>query len=447
MKSVARMLKRAERADKLVADKISWVLPEQLIGVEIELDCKAHDNIIFPAPDDTLWRTTRDGSLIRGTEFVLAHPMAGDQLAVAVNNFFKAGGRWERTVTSSTHIHVDMMEKETPATSIQSLVLLVYMTENAIFREVADGREWCGYTNSLASAPDYFIQSVLGCNIEEDSRTMQAALSDSSGLGRYYGLNLLALTKYGSIEFRYFPTVMSREELISWINMVQSYKKAAIDHPTMPDIEKIVSSEDAYQEFITTYFAEWREMFLKSAPFYYVRRMYDNAVALYNASKARTGIKNFYDQDKIIASTKYKKFFGEATTKVTPRNEIYSTNVFEDVEISASDTPLRTAPVPPAVRPTRARRSPTNPFPADQQTYYVPDNANSRTSYQDLISLSDMYREALERITNINVNPSIGAASDTADAINELRAYGEWDVAQPTENSATSNTSSSGEQS
>src|SRR5690606_33589053 len=114
MRNVAQVLGRQPRK-KLVFDKIAWPNNDQLIGLEIEVDSVGNKRVKFPDLDySTAWRKTNDGSLRNGYEYVLRNPLAGDALSEAIHEFFVSEPVIHRTSTGSTHIHIDMMEENTP---------------------------------------------------------------------------------------------------------------------------------------------------------------------------------------------------------------------------------------------------------------------------------------------------------------------------------------------
>ena len=282
MKSLASLIGKRER-NMLKNIDVEWVLPEQLMGIEVEVDRSPGDSShswIFP---DTVagWRRTSDGSLRNGVEYVLECPKAGKDLTTAILNLFQEGV-FGRQTTSSTHVHLDMLEADTTSGMMQAMVLLVYATEDTIFALSDPGREFCGFTNKLNTVGEDLLAYVLQDNIDDDSGR---ALSNYSSAGRYYGLNLMSLVKYGSLEFRYFPTATSHQELIDWVQLVQSYKRAVFDLGSIEGVKHMLRSEDSYSEFVTTYFKQWAEWFFKVCPYKKVVKSTNTALAIANASK------------------------------------------------------------------------------------------------------------------------------------------------------------------
>lgn len=276
MKTLASVLGKPLRF-KNAAGPVYWPLPEQLIGIEIEVESKAlkyGTHNLFP-----YWNKIGDGSLLSGAEFVLQQPLAGSSLSTAIHQFFSQI-KTQRATTSSTHIHVDMMEDNTNVNTVQAMLLLVYILEKALYNVADPGREWCGYTNSLSSAPEDMLAELLRPDLIDNVDSLITVCNNGYGAGRYYGFNVLALQKYGSVEFRYFPTATSPEELVDWVMLVQSFKRAALAISDPKELETIVATERDYVDFLGNFFGKWVETILKHVPWRDARRNYYKAMAV-----------------------------------------------------------------------------------------------------------------------------------------------------------------------
>jgi hypothetical protein len=347
MKNVAQTLRKTSRGKKEDNSKrYVFPLPDQLIGLEVEVDTPERNERIlaefrWPEQYAPYWNKTRDGSLRNGSEYVLAAPMAGNMLSDAVCKLFAGGTSIFRTTTGSTHIHVDMLEDDTPIACVQVLVLLLFMLEGAIFAACDPGREWCGYTNKLSSAPDALLGAILNCDLNEspDSFIDAIAGQQASLIGRYYGLNLQALHKYGSVEFRYFPTATSADELASWVTMVQMFKKAALDIGTVSNLQEVVENESRYNDLIATYFGPWLDAFMKEVPHYKAVGSFQKALA--TAASQQCRVKNSrwsdeFDPRAITGSKVYSKLIKKRKRDANVREGL-------QVNVCNDDDPTPTA--------------------------------------------------------------------------------------------------------
>lgn len=235
----------------------SFVLPDTFMGVEVEVDCDQGSPSIFPFHDNiSYWNPHHDGSLVNGYEYTLRMPLCGGMLSDAIEQLYAPPSQFFRTFTGSTHIHIDMLEEEVTLDVLRTMVLLVYILEPMLYATGDCSREWCGYANSLKSADPTLLSTLFSTNV---NRTFRNTYRRGGSLGRYYGLNLAALTDYGSLEFRYFPTATSAEELVKWVNLVQSFKKAALEIGSPSMLKNIINDEMAYNNMLNTYFAPYAE--------------------------------------------------------------------------------------------------------------------------------------------------------------------------------------------
>ncbi len=293
MKNLAQVWGRAPRVQPTAVD-VNWVDPKQLIGIEIEAE---HQNASLPESYQisNWWEITSDGSLRNGNEYRLNRPMAGNDLANAIRNFFSSG-RIRRAITSGTHIHVDMMEEHTSIGSMQALYLLVYILEPAIFSIVDAGREWCGYTNSLESAPADLHAVMLDPQLDNVSEKL-VSLTNQGRRFKYYGLNFVPLSRFGSVEFRYFPTATSEAEMVEWVQLVMSFKQAAYRLGSTAALSEVTANVSAYDNFIRVNFEPWADRILSVMP------------ATEAAKRCRTAMLKHV----VASSAKWPKFDGKCT--------------------------------------------------------------------------------------------------------------------------------------
>ena len=103
---------------------------------------------------------------------------------------------------------------------------------------------------------------------------------NATSVSRYYGLNLQALTKYGSVEFRYFPTAESADELVRWVKLVQIFKKAALEIGTTDKLIALLTTEEGYNSFLATYFSEYSAEVEASGGYEKVRALMQKALII-----------------------------------------------------------------------------------------------------------------------------------------------------------------------
>lgn len=221
-----------------------------LIGVEHELEGARGTDF---EQDFSAWNAIRDGSLRdSGIEYVLKAPLAGEPLVEAINllGAYVEGRRNicvnERT---STHIHMDARDM-TPRQLLTFCV--VYTTfEQAIFSMCEDSRlenNFCIPVRKNAGVINRLSQ--LSKNIDS-SRAVEQLASDNY---RYAALNMAALRRFGSLEFRMRESLTDPSSLKDWINIFLSIKEFALangNDPIQETLSRLASlSPSAVSNFI-----------------------------------------------------------------------------------------------------------------------------------------------------------------------------------------------------
>lgn len=296
MKNVAELVRKKSRVDASKYPVFDLPLPETLMGIELEVECMP--GVVLP-DNVTMWNKQHDGSLANGVEYVLSAPMAGKQLSAAIHEIMD-GGTYTRTLTGSTHIHMDMLDEETSPAVLQTMVAMVYVMEPMLYAAGDASREWCGYANRLMTGPDEILSEVLRGDLDPD-RFRNIYSRNTSSFGRYYGLNMAALIDYGSLEFRYFPTATSKDELVSWVRLVQKFKVAAAKLGSVANFQEVVEDERKFSEFLAENFEGFEHLFDSLGGYVKVRNDFrkgmissfvgeDNIIPLrFNASKVLSG--------------------------------------------------------------------------------------------------------------------------------------------------------------
>lgn len=254
-----------------IGEEIAWPLPKELMGIELEAE-----NVRNYGGDFLMmagWSVDTDGSLRnQGREFVLRQPLSGTELSRAVHTLFKmqeADSPYRLQYTpnprAGTHVHINWLEDTIG--SAAALIALMYCIEPMLYSWVDEDRAWCSYCNPLSDLPASTLARLL--NVEREDGLENPANHDpyeddeqrwllrdlnNETISRYHGLNVAALDKYGTFEFRYFPSTVSKDDMISWIKFVQLAKRCAVAHQeSVVALLTKLSEGDAY-EFINEWF-------------------------------------------------------------------------------------------------------------------------------------------------------------------------------------------------
>lgn len=286
--------------------KYQLPLASTLCGIELEVDDpQDNEGIIHPTCISPTWKQVHDGSLSNGYEYVLNAPLAGKQLTNAIYQLFDHGTRTTRTFTGSTHIHVNVIDGMR-MNQLKNLVLLCYYFEDMLYGVGDYTRKWCGYANPMASIPVATMKDIFALN---DLYNFNYALDRA---GRYYGLNLKAMDKFGSVEFRYFPTATSAEELLSWLKLTQLFKKAALESGTPAKLVDVLSTEEGVASFMAKYFSDYKDSWHYAGSFGDIqKRVYKSMIITEAAQHAAPTV----SYNKKFDETRYGRLLKKPKTK------------------------------------------------------------------------------------------------------------------------------------
>ena len=222
---------------------------DNLIGVEIEAEFSNEKSISFPSQPKGLtgWRFERDGSL-RGTaiEFVTNEPNTVDVVEtqiLALYDWFtsirKAGITLNDSMRAGIHIHVN--QKERTYQQVLTFCCLYWILEELLV-DAFCGAERAGNLFCLR-----LIDADYGLNHLQErlvSGQKSPFATERSNSIRYSGLNLVSLSKFGSLEFRSLRTPLSPEPVLEWIRVLQLLRIASLDYRNPAMILEAISGDN-----------------------------------------------------------------------------------------------------------------------------------------------------------------------------------------------------------
>lgn len=206
----------------------SFVNPALKIGLEVELE-------EFPAPEDInqdiYWNKDYDDSL-RGdhkTELVLAQPLNGLDLDNAIHSLENMiiTSDYQPVLSSRTSTHVHMDATGLSLNALRKWILNYIIFERALFKYCGRVRE-----RSPFCVPLYKAESVLPSlgAMYDDCTNLPHRLGKYVGDETRYGaINLHALFKWGTLEFRMLPAKWKHSQIVEWLNILMSIRDYAIN--------------------------------------------------------------------------------------------------------------------------------------------------------------------------------------------------------------------------
>ena len=200
-----------------------------LLGIEIEVEGER-----LPRFDSIYWRPEHDPSL-RGesVEYILKKPMEASSIIKAVEELNKkaeeAETKFNFSFRTSTHVHLNVQHN----THVELLNILYtyYLLENPMINYCGEERKCNRFCLRLEDAE--------GCTrwINDLFKgTEQAILAIPGDQIRYSALNLEAIKKYGSIEFRSMRGTVDKKEIKTWLDLILSIRGYALSKKTPLEI-------------------------------------------------------------------------------------------------------------------------------------------------------------------------------------------------------------------
>lgn len=191
----------------------------------------------------------RDSGLGRGgLEFVNV-PFAGEtaEQQLALFNELVIQPHKDFISTSSRcgfHVHLNCLDIEYKY--LLNFIVTYLIFEPIIYNYVGKDREFSNYCIPIYNSINYFynINSLLRQNLSK--RQILEGLGAFNQEYRYSGLNLAALNKFGTLEFRQHRATKDFKEIIDWINILCSLKTNYINQDYQIYLE-YVSIGDVYQ--------------------------------------------------------------------------------------------------------------------------------------------------------------------------------------------------------
>lgn len=203
------------------------------IGVEVELEGILVSDITNKCP---LLNDVHDYSL-RGAdsrEILFAFPLKGsdvEEAVLAIESYVtKLDVRPIISNRTSTHVHIDV--RDMSILQLRKFLAVYVSVERMLFHYCGRERE-----ENIFCVPLYKAATTLE-NISEllqakDSRAFGHILNDKFGEHKRYGaVNLNAINKHGTLEFRMLRGEWRYKPIMEWINIILSIKKYALTAKT-----------------------------------------------------------------------------------------------------------------------------------------------------------------------------------------------------------------------
>ena len=236
------------------------VMPQCYFGIEMELEAPPsnanpltvyRDSVSLSSP---LVSAVNDGSLRNGIELVFSRPLMGEQALNAIDHMYRAREELGLvgSIRTSTHVHVNFSEYDDTLDTLRSTVLAYLLIERAMAVTAGPHREhntYCPPTYVQSPSTERCFHLLATSGNQRDSLDYIRELSGDNN--RYSAMNIGALYRHGTIEFRQLGTV-PKEQLLLWINMLLALKLCGRTYSG----QQLLSEATSLDQFVRTFLGE-----------------------------------------------------------------------------------------------------------------------------------------------------------------------------------------------
>jgi len=209
----------------IVREVFDLAVTEGEIGIEIEAEGVGLARIRVPRG----WRLEGDGSLRdNGVEYVLRQPVRRERVFPKCKDLLRAieqeGAEVEYTGRAGVHVHVNV--QELTMTQTYNFICAYMIFEDILLDFCGDDR--VGNLFCLRVRDAEALVDKLREALQEDNFML---FNDNEY--RYAGINITALGKYGSLEFRAMRSTVDPDVIDQWVKILCALKDWAIrfDNP------------------------------------------------------------------------------------------------------------------------------------------------------------------------------------------------------------------------
>ena len=227
------------------------------IGLEIEVEGER----LSRGGELPLWNVVGDGSLNDGLEYVLAKPLGLGGVSAALQqlkeSFTRNNTRLIQSARTSVHVHINV-QMMTPK-EVYSFITAYLVIEDVLTRFCGKEREgnlFCLRARDAEYMVDVLVSSVRRGNMD--------SLGDDNH--RYAALNLCALHRFGSLEFRAMRGDVDFDTIKDWASMLLLLRNSAKKFNNPQDIIRSFSEEGGGEAFLRSLVGKRADLLIPLCP-------------------------------------------------------------------------------------------------------------------------------------------------------------------------------------
>lgn len=225
-----------DKSKSLVLDTVYHGVEMELEGCKVQLPATGGTNVVGEYRLPVGIKAHEDRSLRNGGIELVTSPLKGAALENAVEYICTLANRagWVPSNRAGVHVHVDV--QQFTLEQYLNLIGLYVLLEPCFFKAIDTNRAGSIYCKSWYQAGSWTqlrdvvdrIRSIGWFNMPS----------------RYFGLNINATRKYGTIEFRHMQSTTDYKSVINWINTIGKAYIYARDNPISADMVRALTPEE-----------------------------------------------------------------------------------------------------------------------------------------------------------------------------------------------------------
>lgn len=182
----------------------------------------------------TGWQFHNEGSLrYHGCEFVLNPPRKLEESKAYVKQLFDsiADNVWTDSIRTSVHVHFDVTKYK-----IKDIICFgaVYWILEDVLSDFAGEHRKSNLFCLRAKDTEYLLTDLAS----SVSQKKPFSLHTTENNYRYASINLAAMKKFGSFEFRMMRGTSNQEDIFLWLDCLESIRQFALRFETPKDLRK-----------------------------------------------------------------------------------------------------------------------------------------------------------------------------------------------------------------
>lgn len=222
---------------------------ERLVGIELEYEHVSGISLGNPHQSGPKvhvtprWYGVTDGSLRNsGAEFV-SIPIPISQVSSALAELFQIPGsaKWQTSIRTGAHVHVDV--RDFNLEEFRCTLTGYALSEPALFNYVGLDRE-----ENIFCVPWYRAPADLETAVAWlDAKTGPSNAEIYFGhMSKYDALNLMPITKFGTVEFRHAPCTKEQAQIAEWASICVNVVEMGIKYNQNQLLQEYLANPNAF---------------------------------------------------------------------------------------------------------------------------------------------------------------------------------------------------------